>query len=112
MRQAKSRLDGRRSELQAIDALERDVVDPSQEQSATAVLDKISGASVIGARQRQARIQLLTNVLEQLLLDGKLMRDADAAALNMQLVSWRDRRAADDAFVAGSGDALRSWRQP
>ena len=108
----RSRLDGRRHELQAIDALERDVVDPSQEQSATAVLDKISGASLIGARQRQARIQLLTNVLEQLLLDGKLMRDADAAALNMQLVSWRDRRAADDAFVAGSGDALRTWRQP
>jgi hypothetical protein len=73
------RLNGRRRELQAIDALERHVVDPSNEQSATAVLDKISGASLIGARQRQARIQLLTGVL---------------------------------AFMAGTGDALRTWRQP
>ena len=31
------------------------VIDPSDEQSATAVLDKISGAVLVGARQRQAR---------------------------------------------------------
>jgi hypothetical protein len=106
------RLNGRRNELQAIEALERDVIDPSLEQSTTAVLDKISGASLVGARQRQARIQLLTGVLEQLLLDSKRLRDADAAALNMQLVTWRDRRAADHAFVAGSSHALSTWRQP
>ena len=46
-------------ELPAIEALERDVIDPSHEQSATAVLDKISGAVLIGARQRQAAAQLL-----------------------------------------------------
>ncbi len=107
-----SRLDGRRNELQAIDALERDVIDPSLEQSTTAVLDKISGAGLIGARQRQERIQLLTNVLEQLLLDGKVTRDAEASAVNMQLTRWRDARAADQAFVAGSGAALSTWRQP
>jgi hypothetical protein len=107
-----ARLHGRRSELQAIDALERDVIDPSLQQSATAIVDKISGATLIGARQRQARIQLLTNVLEQLLLESKLMRDADAAALNMQLVRWREGRAADEAFIAGSSHALRTWRQP
>jgi hypothetical protein len=107
-----SRLDGRRNEIEAIDALERDVIDPSLEQSTTAVLDKISGAAVIGARQRQERIQLLTNVLEQLLAEGKLTRDAEASALNMQLTRWRDGRAADEAFVAGSGDALSTWRQP
>jgi len=106
------RLNGRQHELQLIEALERDVVDPSPEQSTTAVLDKISGAALVGARQRQARIQLLTEVLEQLLVDNKQVRDAEAAALNMQLVRWRDRRAADDAFVAGTADALRTWRQP
>jgi hypothetical protein len=106
------RLGGRRTELQAIDDLESDVVDPSAQQSATAVLDKISGASLVGARQRQARIQLLSEVLEQLLADNKQMRDSEAAVLNMQLVRWRDGRAADAAFVAGSGDALRAWRQP
>ena len=70
------RLSGRKQELPAIDALEAQVIDPSLEQSATAVLDKISGAVLLGARQRQARSQLLT------------------------------------AFVAGTGDALRTWRQP
>ena len=106
------RLNGRRRELQAIDALEAHVIDPSSEQSATAVLDKIGGAVLIGARQRQARTQLLAALLEQLLVESKRERDADAVAMNMQLVRWRDARAANEAFVAGSGDALRTWRQP
>jgi len=106
------RRNGQQSELQVIDALERDVIDPSITQSTTAVLDKISGATLVGVREGQARIQLLTAVLEQLLVDNKQLRDAEAAVLNMQLVRWRDRKAADEAFVAGSGDALRRWRQP
>ncbi len=61
------RLNGRKQELPAIDALEAQVVDPSDEQSATAVLDKLSGAVLIGARQRQARSQLLAAFVEQLL---------------------------------------------
>jgi hypothetical protein len=106
------RYNGRKHELPAIDALEAHVIDPSDEQSATAVLDKISGAALIAARQRQARVQLLAGVVEQLLIDTKRARDADAAAMNMQLVNWRDGGAANEAFVAGSGDALRRWRQP
>ncbi len=76
------------------------------------MLDKISGAVLIGARQREARGHLLTGVVEQLLLENKRARDTDAAAMNMQIVAWRDRRAANEALVAGSGDALRTWRQP
>jgi hypothetical protein len=106
------RLNGRRQELPAINALEAQVIDPSLEQSATAVLDKISGSVLIGARQRQARSQLLTAFVEQLLVDSKRARDVDATAINMQLVMWRDSRAANAAFVAGTGDALRTWRQP
>jgi len=106
------RLNGRRRELRAIDALEADVIDPSTEQSATAVLDKISGAALIGVRQRQARAQLLAGIVEQLLIEGKRARDSEAAAMNMRLVTWRDGRAANEAFVAGSADALRTWRQP
>jgi hypothetical protein len=106
------RFNGRKQELPAIDALEAHVIDPSDTQSTTAVLDKISGAVLIGARQRQARSQLLAAFVEQLLVDSKRDRDADAAAMNMQLVTWRDRRAANEAFVAGTGDALRTWRQP
>jgi hypothetical protein len=106
-----SRYNGRR-ELAAIEALQLDVTDGSQEQSATAVLDKISGAGLIGARQRQARIQLLDGIVEQLLVESKRARDTETAAMNMQLVAWRDRAGANEAFVAGAGDALRTWRQP
>jgi hypothetical protein len=106
------RFNGRKRELPVIDALEAHVIDPSNEQSSTAVLDKISGAVLIAARQRQARTQLLAGVVEQLLVDSKRARDTETASLNMQLATWRDGRAVNEAFVAGTGDALRTWRQP
>jgi hypothetical protein len=106
------RYNGRRREFRAIEQLERDVTDPSQEQSTTAVLDKMSAAVLIGARQRQARTQLLVGIVEQLLVDSKRARDTEAVMTNMQLATWRDGRAANDAFVAGTGDALHTWRQP
>src|SRR5262249_43391813 len=105
------RFNGRR-EKAAIEALESQVIDPSQEQSTTAVLDKISGAALIAARQRQARTEFIAGILEQLLIDTKRARDADAVAINMQLATWREARQANAAFVAGTAEALRSWRQP
>ena len=101
-----------RAELRAIEALDRDVTDGTLEQSATAVLDKISAASLIAARQRQARGELMIGLVEQLLADTKRERDTHTAALNMQLAQWRSRQGATDAFSAGTGDALRTWRQP
>jgi len=105
------RFNGRR-ELRAIEALDQDVTNGSLEQSMTAILDKISGGVLIGARQRQARTQLLAAVVEQLAIDSKRTRDTEAATINMQLTTWRDREAANTAFGAGAGDALRTWRQP
>jgi hypothetical protein len=105
------RYNGRR-ELDAIDHLQSDVIDPSQDQSATAVIEKLSGASLIGARQRQARADLLVGIVEQLLVDSKRSRDTEASLMNMQLTTWRSGRTANDAFVSGTGDALRTWRQP
>jgi hypothetical protein len=101
-----------RAELRAIQALEADVTNGTLEQSMTAILDKISGGVLVGARQRQNRVQVLAAVMEQLAVEGKRARDTEAATLNMQLTSWRDRESANAAFVAGSGDALRTWRQP
>ncbi len=100
-----------RAELRAIEALDADVTDGSLEQSATAVLDKISGATLIGARQRQAKSELLIGLVEQLAVDTKRERDTHAAALNMQLSQWARGAAAAGAF-SGTGDALRTWRQP
>jgi hypothetical protein len=100
-----------RAELRAIEALDADVTDGSLEQSATAVLDKISGATLIGARQRQARSELLIGLVEQLVVDTKRERDTHTAALNMQMSQWANAVAAAGAF-SGTGDALRTWRQP
>jgi hypothetical protein len=102
----------RRGEVSAIAALEQDVVDPDARQSTTAVLDKVSAAEVIRARQQQTRLQLLGALNEQLLVDAKRTRDADAAVMNMRLMALRDGRALSQRYIAGSADALRSWRQP
>src|SRR5689334_5124296 len=100
-----------RAELNAIDALEAAVTDGSLEQSATAVLDKISGAELIAARQRQARSTLLVALVEQLAVDTKRERDTYAAALNMQLSQWGNA-GIEAAPSTRTGDALRTWRQP
>ena len=105
------RFNGRREQV-AIDQLDFDALDPSDEQSTTAVAEKLSGAAVIAARQRQARAQLLVGIVEQLLVDSKRSRDTEASLMNMQLTTWRIARPANTAFGAGMGDALRTWRQP
>jgi hypothetical protein len=76
------------------------------------VLDKISGATLIGVRQRQARTQFLAAIVEQLLIDTKRERDTEATSLNMQLTTWRDGGSVNHAFASGTGEALRTWRQP
>lgn len=106
------RANGRDHELRSIDSLETHVSDPSSTQSATAVLDKIAGAGLVGARQRQARVRLLVAVVEQLLLDGKRARDIEAAVINAQLATWHGASAVNHAFAVGAADALRTWRQP
>src|SRR3954454_2750971 len=105
------RYNGRR-EQDAIDQLDGDVLDPSDEQSATAVAEKLSGSALIAARQRQARAELLVGIVEQLLVESKRSRDTEASLMNMQLTTWRIAGPANTAFGAGLGDALRTWRQP
>lgn len=107
------RLGGRKNEFFAIEALEAHVIDPSDDQSATAVLDKISGAVLIETRQKQARLQLLTAIVEQLLVDNKRARDTEVASLNMHLQRLRGLESEGySGLLAGAGTALRIWRQP
>ena len=82
------RYNGRREQV-AIDQLDFDALDPSDEQSATAVAEKLSGSALIAARQRQARAELLVGIVEQLLVDSKRSRDTEASLMNMQLTTWR-----------------------
>ena len=107
--------DNGRHEMRAIDALERHVTDPSSDQSATAVLDKISGAALVETRQTQARLQFLTALVEQLLVDNKRARDTEAAALNMQLGRLRafgNGEEGSAGLLRGAAEDLRTWRQP
>jgi hypothetical protein len=97
----------------AVQDLEGDVLsslEPYHEM--TAILDKVAAAELLGRRQDMAANQLLSHALEQMLARSKRFRDTEAATMNMQLVTWRDGRTANEALVSGVGDALRSWRQP
>jgi len=97
----------------AIDALESDIVNGGADyHEMTAVLDKIAAGELIARRQDTAINQLLSDALEQLLARGKRLRDTEATTINMQIGTWRDARSANEAFVAGTADALRAWRQP
>ena len=78
----------------------------------TAVLDKIAAGELLARRQDMATNQLLSHALEQLLARSKRMRDTEAATMNMRLTTWRDGRAATARSHPGTGDALRTWRQP
>jgi hypothetical protein len=102
----------RRSERNTIAALESDVSDGDEEQSTTAVLDKISAASLIRARQQETRMELRTALTEQLLVDTKRDRDTEASAMNMQLGRLNRGRTVSGSLLAGSADDFRSWRQP
>jgi hypothetical protein len=101
----------RRSELNTINALESDTVDPNLEQSTTAVLEKVAAASLIRARQQETRMELLTALTEQLLLESKRERDTDVAAMNMRVGQLAAGAVAPN-LLAGSAAAFRSWRQP
>ena len=98
---------------QAVQSLEGDVLNGLlRYHEMTAILDKVAAGELLARRQDMVTNQLLSHALEQLLARSKRQRDTEASTINMQLVTWRDGRAANEAFVAGTGDALRTWRQP
>jgi hypothetical protein len=97
----------------AVQSLEGDVLSGvNGYHEMTAVLDKIAAGELLARRQDMLSNELLSHALEQLLARSKRLRDTEAATMNMQLVTWRDAAAVNEAFAAGTGDALRTWRQP
>lgn len=98
---------------QAVQALEGDVLNGLlRYHEMTAILDKIAAGELLGRRQDMLSNQLISHAVEQLLARSKRLRDTEAATMNMQLTMWRDGREANEAFVAGTSDAIRNWRQP
>jgi hypothetical protein len=97
----------------AVQALEDDVLNGLlRYHEMTAILDKVAAGELVGRRQDMAANQLLSHALEQLLARGKRQRDTEALSMNMQLTTWRDGRAVNAAMAQGTGQALRTWRQP
>lgn len=98
---------------EAVEGLEGDVLNGLlRYHELTVNLDKIAAAELLGRRQDMAANQLLSHTLEQLLVRGKRLRDAEAVVMNMRLVGLRDARDASASLVRGAGDDLRTWRQP
>jgi hypothetical protein len=104
-----------KKDMKAVDALEQDVTNGTPTQSTSAVLDKLSAATLIETRQKQSRLAFLTAMIEQLAVDNKRSRDTEVATLNMQLARLRASTECGTpcpGLLSGSADALRAWRQP
>jgi hypothetical protein len=102
-----------RSILRAIDAMEQDLVAaPEDFHSQTALLNKINGANVLGLRIAERNSQFLLATLEQLLVENKRKRDAEARLMNAHIHQWRyGAEYAGDLF-RNTAQTLDSWRQP
>jgi hypothetical protein len=96
-----------------VQLLESDILSPvSAMHQLTAILDKIAAGELVGRRQDTGSNQLLSHALEQLLAQSKRRRDTEVAAMNMRLVAMQHGRDFGQGFIAGSANALRTWRQP
>lgn len=101
-----------REEARTIDELQDSVTNDRDEESLTAVMDKISAAGVMEGRDKQARIQFLSALLEQHVVDSMRDRNQDAAALNMIANGLDDDGAVGRTLMKDATTTLRNWRQP
>jgi len=96
-----------------VQILESDILNPDPAyHHVTSVLDKVAAGELVGRRQDTATNQLLSHALEQLLAQAKRKRDTEAATMNMRLGGMRDGGVVSRSYMAGSAEALRTWRQP
>jgi hypothetical protein len=101
-----------REESRTIDLLQQAVTNDDDQLSITAVMDTISAAGLMEARNKQARIQLEAATLEQLTLDNMRDRNSATMQMNMTLNQLRDAGQLGRALIQGSENHLRTWRQP
>lgn len=98
-----------RKEDEAIMALQDAVLDGNDNDGLTVVMEHVSGASLIEANNKQARISLLTATLENLLVESKRQRDLDAVTLNRRLNAVPGEEA---SIIDNAETVLRQWRLP
>lgn len=99
--------------LTAVLNMENDATSVSDDlHTQIAVLNKINGANVLGLRVGEMGNQLQMHVLEQLLVQNKRTRDAEAQAMNARLFQWRYGSEYGRAVFARTASSLDGWLQP
>lgn len=99
--------------LSTIQNMEDDAVASSDDyHTQVALLDKINGAATLALRLDETASQLQMHILEQLLVQNKRTRDAEAAAMDARLFQWRYGAAYGRDLFSRTAAALDSWRQP
>jgi len=78
----------------------------------TALLNKINGATVLNLRLNETASQLELHILEQLLVQNKRSRDAEAEIMNAHLFQWQYGPAYGRDLFSRTAASLDSWRQP
>jgi len=99
--------------LTAIQNMEDDAVSAYDDfHTQTALLNKINGANVLALRINETASQLQLHILEQLLVQNKRSRDAEAQIMDAHLFQWRYGAAYGRDLFSRTATALDTWRQP
>jgi hypothetical protein len=99
--------------LNAIRALETDTLSLHPDyHSPVALLDKLTGAAVLGLRLQERSGQLSAHALEQLLVENKRKRETEAALMNARIHQWQHGAAYAAALTQHTAQRLDGWRQP
>jgi hypothetical protein len=99
--------------MAAIANMENDAVAvPDEFHTQTALLNKINGATVLALRINESASQFQLHILEQLLVQNKRARDAEAQTMDAHLFQWRYGTAYGRDLFSRTAANLDDWRQP
>ena len=97
--------------LQAIRNVEHDAVNPGDDfHSQTALLEKMGSALAIELRLSEQANQFQLSTLEQLIVDNKRKRDAEATLMNATIRQWRYGKAYGDDLFRHTATNIDTWR--
>ena len=77
-----------------------------------ALLNKINGASLLELRIGETTNQFLMHMLEQLLVQNKRTRDAEAQLMDAHIFQWRYGTPFGRDLFSRTAASLDTWRQP
>jgi hypothetical protein len=99
--------------MAAIANMENDAVAaPDEFHTQTALLNKINGANVLGLRINETASQFQMHILEQLVVQNKRSRDAEAQLMDAHLFQWRYGSTYGRDLFSRTAAGLDGWRQP